>query len=342
VAGDQECGHGDVNQDGTRAPLALGKSAASVAPPDDRRPLTGIALKVVSVAIFVAMSAFIKAAGPVPAGQIVFYRSFFAMVPILAVLAFRRELLTAFHTKRPLGHAGRGVVGVIAMALSFWGLVRLPLPEVIAINYAQPLIVVMLSAIFLGEVVRIFRWSAVIVGLVGVFIISWPKLTLLSAGAHVGRDQAYGALAVLAAAAVSALAMLLVRRLVATEKSSTIVLWFSLTATICALVTLPFGWDELGRNQVFLLVAAGFCGGVAQVLMTESYRHADLSTIAPFEYTSMLLGIAVGYFAFGDVPTQAMLIGSAIVIASGLFIIWREHRLGLERGAARKLVPPQG
>lgn len=317
------------------------RDARVLAAADQSRPLLGIALKVASVAIFVAMSAFIKAAGQVPAGQIVFYRSFFAIFPILAMLAYRRELLRALHTSHPVGHVARGVVGVIAMALSFWGLTRLPLPEVIAINYAQPLIVVMLSAIFFGEVVRLFRWSAVIVGLVGVLIISCPKLTLLSSGAEIGRDQAYGAVAVLLAA-FSAVAMLLVRRLVSTEKSSTIVMWFSLTATVCALATLPFGWADLSRNQIILLVASGFCGGVAQILMTESYRWADMSTIAPFEYSSMLLGLGVGYFAFGDEPTGAMLVGSAIVIASGLFIIWREHRLGLKRGVARKLVPPQG
>lgn len=310
--------------------------------PDDRRPMTGIALKVSSVAIFVGMSSFIKVAGQAPAGQIVFFRSLFAVVPILVFLAYRRELLTAFHTSRPLSHIARGVVGVSSMALSFYGLTRLPLPDAIALNYAQPLIVVLFSAIFLGEAIRAFRWSAVAVGFAGVFIISWPKLTLFSSGAEIGRDAGYGAIAVLVAAAISAVAMLLVRRLVKTEKSSTIVLWFSLTATACSLLTLPFGWESLSRDQVLFLVAAGFCGGVAQILMTEAYRHADVSTIAPFEYTSILLGIGVGYVFFGDVPTLHMIAGAAIVVAAGMFIIWREQRLGLERGAARKVTPPQG
>lgn len=310
--------------------------------PEDQRPLTGIALKVTSVAIFVAMSSFIKAAGQVPAEEIVFFRSFFAVFPILAVLAWRREILTAFHTARPFSHIVRGVVGVSSMALSFYGLTRLPLSDAIALNYAQPLIVVLFSAIFLGETIRIFRWSAVAIGFVGVFIISWPKLTLFSAGAQIGRDEAYGAMAVLTAAAISAVSMLLVRRLVKTEKTSTIVLWFSLTATVCALMTLPFGWESLSRNQVVFLVSAGFCGGIAQILMTESYRHAEMSTIAPFEYTSILLGIGVGYVVFGDVPTGHMIAGAAIVVAAGMFIIWREQRLGLERAAARKVTPPQG
>lgn len=86
---------------------------------------------------------------------------------------------------------------------------------------------------------------------------------------------------------------------------------------------------------------AGILGGLGQILMTESYRHAEASTVAPFEYTSMILSIVVGYFAFGDVPTLYTLVGGVIVVAAGIFIIWRERQLGLERGKARKVAPPQ-
>lgn len=306
------------------------------------RPLVGIALKVMSVTAFVGMSSFIKAAGTLPAGQLVFFRSFFAMFPILAVLALRRELATAFRTTRPFSHMARGLVGVTAMGLGFFGLTRLPLPEAITLNYAQPLVVVVFSALFMGEVVRVFRWSAVAVGFLGVVIIAWPKLTLFSAGAPLAEGEALGVVAMLAGAAVSAVALLLVRRLVATEKTATIVLWFSLTATVVSLMSLPFGWAPLSWTQAAFLVSAGICGGLGQLLMTQSYRYAEMSTIAPFEYTSMLLAIVVGYLAFGDVPTPHMLVGGAIVVGAGLFIIWREHRLGLQRGAARRLVPPQG
>ena len=89
-------------------------------------------------------------------------------------------------------------------------------------------------------------------------------------------------------------------------------------------------------------MAAGFCGGVAQILLTQSYRYADKSTIAPFEYTSIILGLIIGYFLFDDVPTGVMLIGTAIVVGAGIFIIFREHQLGLERRGARKHVTPQG
>lgn len=306
------------------------------------RPLTGIALKVCSVFAFVAMSGLIKGSGEVPAGQIVFFRSFFAIIPVIVVIAWRRELAVAFSTRRPFAHIARGIVGVSSMGLGFFALTRLPLPEWIAINYAQPLIVVVFSALFLGEVVRIFRWSAVAVGMAGVLIISWPKLTLLSGGAAFGQEEAVGVLAALVGAVVSAVAMILVRQLVHTERSPTIVFWFSLTCTVAGLLTIPFGWARLDPAQAAMLVMAGLAGGVGQILMTESYRHADMSTIAPFEYTSMLLGIAVGYLAFGDVPTAHVLVGGAIVVMAGLFIIWREQRLGLERGAARKVTPPQG
>lgn len=306
------------------------------------RPLFGIALKIVSVAIFVAMSSLIKAAGPVPPGQIVFFRSFFAIFPILLMLAWRRELASAFHTARPVSHVMRGLVGVTAMGLTFFGLTRLPLPDAITLNYAQPLLVVVFSALFMGEVVRLYRWSAVLVGFVGVVIIAWPKLSLLTGTAGLEAAQAVGVIAVLCGAAASAVAMLLVRRLVQTEKTATIVLWFSVTATVVSLFTIPFGWASLSVWQYAALVGAGICGGTAQILMTQCYRYAELSTIAPFEYTSMVLAIVVGYFAFGDLPTLYTLVGGLIVVGAGLFIIWRERQLGLQRSAARRFVPPGG
>ncbi|MDN5926696.1 MAG: DMT family transporter [Hyphomicrobiales bacterium] len=303
--------------------------------------MTAIVLKVLSVIVFVAMSTLIKASGELPTGQIAFYRSLFAILPIMVVFAWRRQLLRSFQTRHPFSHVARGVVGVVGMWFSFYGLTRLPLPEAITINYAQPLIVVALSAIFLGELVRVYRWSAVGVGFVGVVIISWPNLTLFSSPEGFGQKQALGAVSLLCAALVSGIAMLLVRRLVKSESSATIVLYFSVTATVMSLITLPFGWPSLTQGQLTCLVFAGICGGLGQILLTESYRHAGMSVIAPFEYTSMILAIAAGYFVFGDIPTAYTIVGGAIVVGAGLFIIWREQHLGLPRGAARKLVPPQ-
>nr|WP_295470321.1 DMT family transporter [Mesorhizobium sp.] len=305
------------------------------------RPLAAIVLKVSSIAVFVGMQSFIKLAGVLPVGQIVFYRSFFAMVPILILLAWTGELRTAFHTDRPGRHVVRGLVGVSSMALGFFALTRLPLPEAIMLNYAQPLLVVVISALVLGETVRIFRWTAVGIGFVGVLIISWPKLTLLTSPDGMGSAEALGVVAAIVAAAISAVALLQVRALVATDKSSTVVIWFSMTASAAGLLTLPFGWAPLTGWQVFFLVMSGICGGIAQVLMTEAYRHASVATVAPFEYSSMLFGLVVGYLLFSDIPTIHSIVGGAIVVGSGLMIIWREQRLGLERGKARKVTPPQ-
>lgn len=310
--------------------------------PGAKGALTAITLKILSVTIFVAMASLIKAAGMVPAGQIVFFRSFFAIFPILFFLGCKRELRTAFSTARPMGHVARGIIGVCSMALTFFALTRLPLPDAITLNYAQPLLVVVFSSLFLGETIRIYRWSAVAVGLVGVIIISWPELTLLTSGSALGDQEVMGVIAAFCGAGCSAVAAILVRNLVHSEKTATIVLWFSLMASVLSLLSLPFGWQMLTLTQALLLVGAGFCGGIGQIFMTSAYRHAEVSTVAPFEYTSMILAIAVGYVVFGDVPTLYMLVGGLIVVGAGIFIIWREHQLGLQRGASRRVVSPQG
>jgi drug/metabolite transporter (DMT)-like permease len=305
--------------------------------------MLAIAMKVGSVVAFMGMATAIKYAGQLPAGQIVFFRSFFAILPICAYLLAVGEMAGAWRTRHPVGHVMRGLVGVSAMALGFFGLTRLPLPDATAIGYARPLVTVILGAVLLGEVVRRYRWGAVIVGLLGVLIISWPKLQLFRGEGGFGGDEALGAVATFLSACIAGLAMVLVRRLLVTERTATIVLYFSVTASVFALATIPFGWEALNTTQTVSLILSGFCGGLGQILLTESYRHADVSTIAPFEYTSVLLSIVIGYFVFAEVPGWAMIIGSAIVTASGIFIIYREHQLGLQRkGVARRSVTPQG
>jgi drug/metabolite transporter (DMT)-like permease len=303
---------------------------------DALNPLRGILFKVISVVIFVGMQVCIKSAGAgIPAGQITFYRSAFGIVPIVLYLSFQRQLLPAFHTKSIFGHFKRGVLGIMSMAFGFYGLIHLPLPEAIAIGYAGPLMAVVFAALILKETVRIYRWTAVLIGIVGVLVVSWPKLTLFRESGF-ASEQALGAIAVLCAAVLAGLAMVQVRQLVQTEKTATIVLYFSLTGALLSLASLPFGWMSLPWDSFLLLIAAGLCGGVAQIFLTESYRFADVSTVAPFDYTSIILGIAISYLLFSDVPTATTLIGTAITVSAGIFIIYREHRLGLERKAARR------
>jgi drug/metabolite transporter (DMT)-like permease len=307
-----------------------------------RNPMRGIALKVSSVVVFLAMQTFIKLAGSdIPPGQVTFCRSFFALFPIMAYLAYRQQLRAALYTANPVGHLKRGTIGIISMGFGFYGLLHLPLPEAIALGYATPLVAVLFAALFLGETVRVYRWSAVLIGMVGVAIVSWPKLTLFREGG-MAAEQAVGALCVLLSAVLGGMAMIQVRRLVEEERTATIVLYFSVIASIFSLATIPFGWLLLSWPSALFLIAAGFCGGVGQILLTESYRHADVSTIAPFEYSSILLGGIVAYFVFDDVPSGSMLAGTLIVVAAGIFIIYREHQLGLERRRARRAGTPQG
>lgn len=305
-----------------------------------QRPLRGITLKICSVIVFIAMSALIKStADRIPPGEAVFFRSFFAMPVIVAWLALRGELRTGFGTANPLGHVWRGVMGTLAMGLGFAGLGYLPLPDVTAIGYAAPLLTVIFAAMFLGEEVRTFRISAVALGMAGVMIVLWPRLSL-TGRAELGTAEALGAMLVLGGAVFAALAQVFVRKLVQTERTPAIVFWFSMTATLLSLLTLPYGWALPTASEAALLVLAGLMGGVGQILLTSSYREADASVIAPFDYASMLFALVIGYTVFGEVPTLTMLAGAALVITAGILIIWRERKLGLERARQRKAMTP--
>ena len=304
------------------------------------RPLRGIAYKVVSVIVFITMASLIKATTPhVPSGEAVFFRSVFAMPVIVVWLGMRRELATGFRASNPLGHVWRGLVGTIAMGLGFAGLGYLPLPEVTAIGYAAPLLTVIFAAMFLGEDVRAFRITAVALGLIGVLIVVWPRLSITS-GDHLSQAQAFGAILVLGGAVFAALAQVFVRKLVMTEKTPAIVFYFSLTATLLSLATLPFGWVIPNPTEAALLIGAGLLGGVGQIFLTSSYREADASVVAPFDYASMIFALAIGYFVFAEVPTTTMLIGASVVVLAGCLIIWRERQLGIERAKQRKAMTP--
>lgn len=312
------------------------------AAPATRGPVFGILLKLASTLVFTGMVACVKAASAtIPIGEVVFSRSFFGLVPVLTYLAYKGELVAAFRTQRIGGHFLRSGVGVSSMFLWFACLALIPLPEALAIGYASPLITVVLAALVLGETVRIYRWSAVMVGFLGILIILAPRLSLSSESlAASGSGETWGALAALTSACTAAAAMVLIRRLITTESTPSIVVYFSLIASGFALLTLPWGWVLPNLWEASLLVLAGLLGGIGQILMTESYRHADASTIATFDYSGMIWGLLVGYLMFGEAAGPIVLIGMAIVIAAGIFIIWRERHIGLARPKAGKLSPP--
>ncbi len=260
------------------------------------------------------------------------------MPVIVAWLVMRKELATGFRVTNPMGHVWRGLVGTMAMGLGFAGLAYLPLPEVTAIGYAAPLLTVIFAAMFLGEDVRAFRIGAVVLGLVGVLIVIWPRLSVAPGAA--GQVETLGAMLVLGGAVFAALAQVFVRKLVNTEKTPAIVFYFSLTATCLSLITVPFGWVVPTPLEAVLLVSAGLMGGVGQILLTSSYREADASVVAPFDYASMIFALLIGYFVFAEVPTWTMIGGASLVILAGILIIWRERKLGLERAAQRKAMTP--
>ena len=138
------------------------------------------------------------------------------------------------------------------------------------------------------------------------------------------------------------MAMIQMRRLAQKERTATIVIYFSLTCSLIATFSIAFGWVMPTTGQAALLVTAGLCGGIGQLLLTACYRYADTSTIAPFEYTSLLLAIAIGFLLFEEAVTATTLIGGAIVVSAGIFIIYREHKLGIERKKARRASTPNG
>lgn len=287
-----------------------------------------------------SMQAMVKAVTiGIPPGEIVFFRSIFALPVIFAWLAYEGRLHSALRTRQPLAHVSRGTVGVMAMGLNFTAVGYLALPDITAIFYASPIITVVLAAIFLGEQVRLVRVSAVLAGLLGVMIIMWPQLSGWGSGDDL---KAFGAMLALCAACFVAVAKILVRMLVGVDPPSTVVIYASLTAITLSLLTIPFGWIMPTRTEFLLLLGAGLAGGVGQLMLTTAYTHAEASTIAPFDYSSMIFALAFGYLFFGDLPTMQTLLGAAIVITAGMVIIWREGRLGKLSSKARSVQMPSG
>lgn len=314
-------------------------------------PLYGVFLKVASTLAFTLMSALVKALSVrYPLGQVIFCRSFFALIPILVWLASQGPLLAALRTRHLGGHVGRGVVGVFAMGSGFMALSLLPLPDAVAFGYTTPLMVVVLAALVLKETVRIYRWSAVVVGFIGALIMLAPHLSLswlsgLVQGGSVTGDMVAGGPALgvafaLAGSIFGAAATILVRQLTKIETTGAIVFYFTMITTLAGLATIVFGWLwPLSWLDAAMMVMMGVLGGIGQILMTASYRHGDASLIAPFDYTTMIWALLLGWFVFGEWPAVTVLIGAAVIAGAGLFVIWREQKLGLLRAENRKVGP---
>ena len=286
-----------------------------------------ITLKIAQTLAFSLMYAAIKLAGDVPIGQVVFFRGFFALVPLLIWTFFTVGPLAAIRTERPSYHIVRSVVGVSSMFANFTALKLLALATVTAFGFLQPIFAVMLAALFLRERVGRYRWGAVAVGFAGVLLMIEPHGGLTSLlGLNLSRGVGYALLF----SFLSAVVVVWIRQMSTTERSEAIVFYFmAACATVGAVVMI---WDHVPLNygQVFWLVVCGLVGGLGQLLMTYSYRYAEPSLLASFDYISMVWATLLGYFVFAEVPDAMVFAGAGVVIAAGLFIAWREHHLRVE------------
>jgi drug/metabolite transporter (DMT)-like permease len=292
-----------------------------------------IGFKLISALLFAAMSALVRQLGDVaPVGQMVFFRSACAIPPVLLIYAYRGELATAVRTGRPFGQLGRGMLSVGGMFTNFSALTRLPLADATAISFASPLITVALAAIVLKEHVRIYRWSAVLVGFAGVIVMLVPHFDSGHyAVAGAAAAATVGSVLALISAFCNAGTVIQTRRLTQSETTSSIVFYFSLVTALAGALTLPFAWHSPTGSELVKLIALGVLGGIAHIFLTESYRHATASVLAPFDYSAMLWALLLGYWVFGELPSALVYVGASIVAGAGLYVIWRERELGLQR-----------
>lgn len=304
-------------------------SDSTVAEAGRDRPFLGIACKVAATLFFALMFAAIRWLGPYfPLGEIVFFRSVLGL-PVIVAAALLSGGPSLLSTRRIDSHALRSIAGTISMFCNFAAYIFLPLADATAIGFAAPLFVVILAALVLAERVHVYRWSAVVLGFIGVLIIAGPE-------GGMSRAALYGAFFALTGAGLMAVAMIFLRRMSAHEHSITIAFYFMLTSAVIAVITALFGWNMPTWEQALVLIFTGLAGGVGQLFLSFSYRFSEASALAPFDYAAMIWAVVLGYSLFGELPAPQVWLGGAIVIAAGLLILWRERRLGRDRA----LSPP--
>jgi drug/metabolite transporter (DMT)-like permease len=278
----------------------------------------GIGLGALAFGLFTVMDTLIKwlSAG-YPVIELLFSNALFALVPV-AITTLRRGGVARLRTRRLRLHVVRGTFGMGGGFLGFYAYSQLPLADAYSIIFATPLLITALSVPMLGEQVGWRRWSAVAVGFIGVLVMLRPG------AAPIGL----GALAALGAACSSAVAILLVRKLSATESTASIALYSNLTVVLVTGCLLPFDFVLPSVGDLLLMAASGLIGGTALLILIGAYRRAPAALVAPFQYSQMVWAILLGFLIWGDVPDPAKLLGAAIVASSGLFILYRETALG--------------
>ena len=285
--------------------------------------LIGIGLRLGAATCFALMATMIKLGheSGIALAELAFYRFAFGLPPLLAWMVLTSNL-TAWRTRRPGAHLFRGALGLVNLVLGFSALAYLPLAEATTISFVAPLLAVMLSALVLNEKVGRYRWTAVAVGFAGVILVVQPSGgTLPLIGVTLAFFAALGVAGVTIA----------IRELGRTESTPTMVLWFSFFSILASSAFMPFFAESHDRWEWTILLILGLAEGLGQLFLTSSLRYAPVAVIAPFDYVQLLWAVLLGWLVWDTLPQAASWAGAAIIIASGLVTVWREHRLGRDK-----------
>ena len=266
-----------------------------------------------SVCAFSIMDLIVKWSDNYPLGQVIFFRGFFGLVFYYFIIP-KKRIKDFYFTKRPLLHLSRCFFGLAALLSIFTALRNLPLATVVSITFAAPIFTTIFSIFFLSEKVGYFRWLAVIVGFVGILIISEPGFSSLNI---------YYIFPVIFVLGMSYVAIS-IRQLSSTEPVWLISLFFSAVITIAGIFTIPFGWLMPNFIDLILLSMIGFFGGVANLWLSQSYKFSEVSLVTPLKYLALVFAIGFGYLIWQEIPSSKTLIGAALVITSSIIIFRRE------------------
>ncbi|GAB4361026.1 MAG: DMT family transporter [Oricola sp.] len=279
-------------------------------------PVRGLGFAFLAFGLFATHDAIIKALGQdYSVFQIIFFAMLFAFIP-MSVLMVTDGTPANFRPRHPWLVLARALLSLAAMSAAFYAFVILPLAEVYALLFATPLLITALSVPLLGETVRARRWAAVVVGLVGVLIVLRPGLTAFSPG-HI---------AALAAALASSLATIIVRKIGSEERSAVLIVYPMLVSMVIMGGALPLVYHPVELPALALMAAVGLLSVIAQLCTIAAYRYAPAAVVAPTQYSQILWATGYGAVFFAERPDAMVALGAGIVIASGIYIVWRESR----------------
>ena len=266
-----------------------------------------------SICGFSLMDVIVKWSVDYPIGQILFFRGFFGIIFYFFIIP-RERLHNFYQTKRPGLHSLRCLAGLIAIVAIFIALRKLPLATVVSISFAAPIFTTIFSIFLLSERVGVYRWLAVLVGFIGILVITEPGISELNI---------YYIFPIIFCLGLSYVAITL-RQLSTTEPVWLISLFFSIAITLMSFLTIPFGWKIPSFNHFILLSLIGIFGGVSNLWLSQSYKYSEVSLVTPLKYLTLVFAIIFGYFIWDEIPTIKTLIGAFLVIISTLIIFRRE------------------